>query len=410
MLIGRIEDARFGDGAELATLDLELGRVATARPPGSVNGAVLNARGRVVLPALVDAHVHLDKAFLLDGGDPGEASLGAAIRAVASARESLGPATVLANARRALELLVKNGVTAARAHVEIDPTVGLDLVHLHRTLQAEFEDRIELELVAFPQRGFDLPRMVELVNEALRSGLPVMGGAPYVDADPRRHLDLVFELAARYATPIDLHLDFTDDPGRSLLAALAERVKAHGMQGHVCIGHVTTLAAMPADAQARALDMLAAAGIALVVLPATDLYLGGHGEPGTRRLAPLERAHARGVHVALANNNLANPFAPFGNGNLLQAAWVAGVTRRASSPAERELLLAAVTVNPARLLGLAAHGPTPGAHAHLTIVDATQRGDVISLAPPVLATLRAGRLVHTIGHAAPHVSEQRAEP
>ena len=121
-------------------------------------------------------------------------------------------------------------------------------------------------------------------------------------------------------------------PRRSLLALVVERTRALAMGGRVTIGHVTTLAAMPADAQARALDALASAGIALVVLPATDLYLGGHGEPGTRSLAPWERAIDAGVRVAIANNNIDNPFAPFGNGNLLQAAWLAGITRRGSAP------------------------------------------------------------------------------
>jgi cytosine deaminase len=152
---------------------------------------------------------------------------------------------------------------------------------------------------------------------------------------------------------------------------------------------------MAPDAQARALAALAAADIALVVLPATDLYLGGHGEPGTRSLAPWERAIASGVRVAIANNNLENPFAPFGNGNLLQAAWLAGLARRAAAPAFRRQLLDAITSAPAAILGLSHHGLTPGADAHLAVLD--DDGDptsVVLRAPGVVATLRAGRLVH----------------
>src|SRR5206468_7229042 len=95
----------------------------------------------------------------------------------------------------------------------------------------------------------------------------------------------------------------------------------------------------------------------------------GHGEPGTRSLAPWERAIEAGVRVAIANNNLENPFAPFGNGNLLQAAWLAGITRRAATPAQARALLDAITHGPAAILGLPPHGPTPGAIAHLIVVD-----------------------------------------
>ncbi|HXJ23806.1 MAG TPA: amidohydrolase family protein, partial [Polyangia bacterium] len=251
-----------------------------------------------------------------------------------------------------------------------------------------------LDLVAFPQRGLERSGMPELLAAAMAAGLHVVGGCPYVDADPRAHLDRVFALAERHGAPVDLHLDFSDDPSLSLLPLVVERTRAHGMAGRVTVGHLTTVAAMPLDEQARALDALAAAGVSLVVLPATDLYLAGHGEPGTRSLAPWERAVDRGVRVAIANNNLENPFAPFGNGNLLQAAWLAGLTRRAATPARRQSLLDAITRAPAAILGLAPHGPTVEADAHLALLDSDDPDDVILRAPAVAATLHGGRLVH----------------
>jgi cytosine deaminase len=398
MLIERIEHASLLDAAGPRTLRIEGGRVIDgSREESTVR--TLDAGGRVVLPAFVDAHVHLDKAFLLEAAHSSSPTLDAAIVAVAALRDGVPAREIARNAERAVELLVKNGVTAARVHVEIDPVVGLDLVHLHQHLARTHADRLDLQLVAFPQRGFDLPSTQELMAQAMAEGLTVVGGAPYVDADPRRHLEIVFALARKWARPIDLHLDFSDDPGKSLLGVLAELVHANSMEGRVTIGHVTTLAAMSVDQQSRALDLLAGAGISLVVLPATDLYLAGHGEPGTRSLAPIERARAAGVRVAIANNNIQNPFAPFGNGNLLQAAWLAAIARRARDPATRRLFLEAITTEPTAILGLPAHGPTVGAHAHLAIVDALRGEEVLTLAPPVLATLRGGSLVHSLGAA-----------
>jgi cytosine deaminase len=405
MLIDRVAGAAV-DGVGICDLALAGGRVIEVAPPATRRGeaarvgVTLRAGGRAVVPAFVDAHVHLDKAFLLaaaeeDGRAPG-AELGAAIAAVAELRGRIGPGRVRREATRALTRLVGQGVTAARAHVEIDSTVGLSLVHLHRALAAEAESRIALELVAFPQRGLEASGMVELMAAAMREGTTVVGGCPYVDADPARHLDHVFALAERHGAPVDLHLDFSDDVGRSLLALVVERTRAHAMHGRVTIGHVTTLAAMPPDLQARALDALAAAGIALVVLPATDLYLAGQGEPGTRSLAPWERALDAGVLVAIANNNIENPFAPFGNGNLLQAAWLAGLVRRTATPARRRALLDAITRTPAAILGLPAHGPAAGAEAHLALLDTDQPREAALRAPTVLATLRAGQLVHRV--------------
>jgi cytosine deaminase len=405
MLIDRITAANVAGRSGTRDVSLADGRVReVAESPGDGSpvddersGTTLRAGGRALVPALVDAHVHLDKAFLraiAEETGPLAPNLDAAIASVAALRTRLSAELVRQHAERAVDTLVRHGITAARVHVEIDSAVGLALVHLHRGLAAAVAGRIALELVAFPQRGLEPSGMRDLFAAAMAEGLSVVGGCPYVDTDPRGHLDLVFALAERHGAPVDLHLDFSDDVGRSLLGLVVERTRAHAMSGRVTIGHVTTLAAMAPDAQARALAALAEAGIALVVVPATDLYLAGHGEPGTRSLAPWERAAEAGVRVAIANNNIDNPFAPFGNGNLLQAAWLAGLTRRAVTPDRRRLLFEAVTSGPAAILGLPPHGPVVGSAAHLALIDTRHAEDAVLCAPAVLATLRAGRLVY----------------
>jgi cytosine deaminase len=408
MLIENILEARLAGHPEPQQLCLRDAHVARVMPAFAhqtpeasaarvAAPATLNAGGRVLVPAFVDAHVHLDKALLLGVAEavgPLEPRLEAAIARVAALRDSVALDQIEANAERVLARLVRHGVTAARAHVEIDPAVGNRLVTLQLALAERWAERLALQLVAFPQRGLESSAMLDLMGAALGLGVPVVGGCPYMDRDPGRHLDQVFDLAERHGAPIDLHLDFSDDVGRSLLALVVERTRAHGMQGQVTIGHVTTLAAMMPDAQAHALDALAAADIALVVLPATDLYLAGQGAPGTRSLAPIERAMAAGVRVAIANNNIHNPFSPFGNANLLAAAWLVGIVQRASGADARARLLAAITHAPAAILGLPAHGPRPGAAAHLCVLDADDPDAVVLETPAVLATLRAGRLVY----------------
>jgi cytosine deaminase len=247
-----------------------------------------------------------------------------------------------------------------------------------------------MQLVAFPQRGLERAGARLLWERALAAGLDVVGGCPYVDSDPAAHLDAVFAAAERTGRPIDLHLDLSDDAASSLVDLVAERTAAHGMAGHVTIGHVTTLAAQDATSARGRLDRLAAAGVALVVLPTTDLYVGGHGEPGWRSLAPVAAAAAAGVRVAIATNNLCNPFAPFGDGSLLRAAWLAGIVQRLGDPAGRALLLQAITATPAAVLDLPAHGPAAGAVADLALVDWPDPATAVLQAPAVRATIRHG--------------------
>ncbi len=375
------------DGCDLTLAD----GMVTAVGASSKAGHGFEAAGRVVVPALVDAHVHLDKAFLLP--ESPEPHLESALKSVAVARTSMTAADVERIARRAVDALVRNGTTAARAQVELDPVVGLDLLTMHQQLAGDVAGRLSLQLVAFPQAGLEAPGMPHLLREAMAQGAQVVGGCPYLDADPVQHLDTVFATAERWRAPIDLHLDFNDDASGSLIPLVVERTKAHGMSGRVTIGHVTALAAMSTYDQLVALESLAGAGISLVVLPATDLYLVGHGEPGVRSVAPFERAMAAGVRTAIGNNNIANAFAPFGNASLLQAAWLAGLTRRTAGAQARADLLAAITSEPAAILDLPSHGTEVGDVADLAVLECDDVGLAVLQAPAVSATFKRGRLL-----------------
>lgn len=376
-----------------APVDLRIsdGRVAEDAGPGPV----LTAESGVIAPAFVDAHVHLDKAHLLWDADLSDrAGVDAAIDSMRRLRSHPASSALVADgAVRALRSLSAQGVVAARAHVEVDAELGLDLLDLHTRLREEWSGRLDLQLSVFPQHGID-SRVAGLLEQGLKNGADLVGACPYVDADPIGHLDTVFDIAQRHGCEIDLHLDFDDDASGSLIGAVVERTIASGMQGQVTIGHVTKLAAMTPETQARSFEALARADIALVVMPATDLFLCGGGDPGTRSLAPFERAAHAGVRVAISNNNLHNPFSPYGNGSLLTAAWAAGLVRRLVRVEDRELLLAAITHQPAAILGRERHGLGTGDLADLVLLDTDDPRDLVLQAPAVLATVSAGVLVY----------------
>jgi cytosine deaminase len=62
---------------------------------------------------------------------------------------------------------------------------------------------------------------------------------------------------------------------------------------------------------------LADAGVALTVLPSTDLYLMGrhhkHDYNVTRGVVPAHKLLHHGVNCSLSSNNILNPFTPFGD-------------------------------------------------------------------------------------------------
>ncbi|OLT00305.1 hypothetical protein BJF90_36140 [Pseudonocardia sp. CNS-004] len=341
----------------------------------------------------MDAQVHLDKAYVLPrlealgafagGGD----GLATALEATRRLRSETGPADLLPSMERLLRSMRRTGTVAARVQVEVDPDIDPATVELHRQLGSAHPD-VRLQLVAFPQNGTsERPVMEGRMARALDDGCAVVGGCPYADPDPGRHLDLVVGLARERGLPLDLHLDLTDDPDASLLQLVLPRIARAGLGGRVTVGHMTALSAMSPQRRSECVRALADHGVSVVVLPTTDLWLSGRGDPAVRGVAPVAQLLSAGVRVALASNNHQNAFTPVGSGGLLRVAWLAGLVCHMGDPAGQAALLDAVTSAAADILGLGPWGVTEGSTAPLLLIDAEEPLDAVREAPAVLRRL-----------------------
>ncbi|GAA4814531.1 amidohydrolase family protein [Actinomycetospora chlora] len=319
--------------------------------------------GRTVLPGLVEPHLHLDKAML---GAEVVDSLDDAVTATAEAKQHFTPDDVRARATDVLERAHRAGTTRIRTPVDVDPTVGLTSLDVLLELREEWAGRVALQVVAFPQEGIAArPGTRDLLVEALRRGADVLGACSYAEDDVdacREHVRDVLDLAQRHGVPVDVHADFAagpDDPRHDLAADIAAMTAAAGMQGHVVLGHVTTLAGLGADRRRHAADALADAHVGVVVLPPTDLFLVGAS-------APVRELRDAGVRVAYSSNNVRNAFTPFGTVDLLDAALLLGHMQGVGP----ETLLDMATTGAAALIGDDRHDVVPGARADLVLIDA----------------------------------------
>jgi cytosine/adenosine deaminase-related metal-dependent hydrolase len=70
------------------------------------------------------------------------------------------------------------------------------------------------------------------------------------------------------------------------------------------------------------IEGLAEASIAVITLPADNLFLQGRDAPSLppRGLAPVRQLRAVGVRAAAASDNIQDPFIPIGSGDLLEVA------------------------------------------------------------------------------------------
>ncbi|MCA1512817.1 amidohydrolase family protein [Bradyrhizobium sp. NBAIM01] len=369
------------------------GRIAAIAPKLACEAADVDLGGLLALPGFVDTHIHLDKACLLGRCGHDHGSVSEAIRAVAGMKKDFTIEDVYARGARVLERAIVNGTTRMRTHVEIDPRIGLRGYEAVKALKRDYAWAIDLELCVFPQEGLtNDPGAEELLVQALGEGGEVIGGCPYMDTDPNAHLARIFDLAGEFDIDVDLHLDFDLDPSWWHLDEVCRQTEQRNYGGRVAIGHATKLSALPRERMKAATAQLARSGVAVTVLPATDLYLMGreatHNAP--RGLTLAHKLAGDGVLCSVATNNVLNPFTPFGDASLLRMAnFYANVAH--ASVSDFDTCLDLVTELPARLMNLADYGIEVGNPADLIVLDTKDSRFAIAELPDVLMGFKRGR-------------------
>ncbi|KRP92082.1 amidohydrolase [Bradyrhizobium yuanmingense] len=369
------------------------GRIAAIAPKLACEAADVDLGGLLALPGFVDTHIHLDKACLLGRCGHDHGSVSEAIRAVAGMKKDFTIEDVYARGARVLERAIVNGTTRMRTHVEIDPRIGLRGFEAVKALKRDYAWAIDLELCVFPQEGLtNDPGAEELLIQALREGGEAIGGCPYMDTAPNAHLARIFDLAEEFDIDVDLHLDFDLDPSWWHLDEVCRQTERRNYSGRVAIGHATKLSALPPERMKAATAQLARSGVAVTVLPATDLYLMGreatHNAP--RGLTLAHKLAGDGVLCSVATNNVLNPFTPFGDASLLRMAnFYANVAH--ASVSDFDTCLDLVTELPARLMNLADYGIEVGNPADLIVLDTKDSRFAIAELPDVLMGFKRGR-------------------
>ena len=356
----------------------------------------LDVTDKLVVPGFVESHIHPDKAFIADRTEGLRAGGPSAQTLVAELKKTFTVDDIYRRARRVMELAVRHGCTTMRAHVEVDAYVELRGVEALRRLQAELAGVLDLRLIAFAQEGIFRDGVTQdLLREALKTGLAVLGGCPSMDRDQPRHIDWFFDTAQDFGVPLDFHADSADDPAMLVSDYIAEQTIIRGMQGRVTVGHLGTLDVLTPDHRARVIDKLREAGLHVISLPATELHVKGRGDDrrtwrGVTRIAELRAA---GINVALSTNNIVNPFTPYGHPDLLRQALVAAMAAHLGNLEQMAWLLELVTTNPARAVGLEDYGLREGCRADLVVLDAHDPAQAITEQAEKLYVIKGGVLV-----------------
>jgi cytosine deaminase len=367
-----IRNVRVEENGPPIDVAVQHGRIATMQPNLLCTAIeTFDGEGAYAFGGFVDTHIHLDKACILDRCTICEGTLAEAVRETASAKAGFAEDEVYARAARVVEKAISHGTVRMRTFVEIDPRAGFRSFAAIKRIKADYAFAVDIEICAFAQDGLtNEPATLAMLGAALSDGADLVGGCPYTDPDPIGHVDLIFELATRHDVGVDFHLDFDLDPGHTDLPAVVTATLRHGWQGRVAVGHVTNLSAMPEVEVLAIADRLAEAGIALSVLPATDLFLTGRGNDKLvpRGVAPAHLLAARGVVASIATNNILNPFTPYGDASLIRMANLYANVAQLSRDSDMSLVFDMVSRSAAQQLGTV-NRLEPGSDATIVLLD-----------------------------------------
>jgi cytosine/creatinine deaminase len=388
-----LRQARLPDSPDrLADIGICDGRIAAIAPNLPAVGPVEQVEGALVAPGFVETHIHLDKSCIIERCSIVEGTLKEAINETARAKLAFTEQDIAERARRTLEKAIVGGTMHMRTHVEVDPRVGLKGFRAARQLARDFAWAIDLEICVFPQEGLvNDPGTEELLIEACRGGAGLIGGCPYADTQPIEHIARIFAIARHFDLDIDFHLDFDLDATWMHLDEVMRHTEAAKYGGRVAVGHATKLSAVPSQRQVEIARQLADAGIAVTVLPATDLFLMGRDADYNvpRGVTRADRLSQHGVTCSLATNNVLNAFTPFGDASLLRMANLYANVAQLGRREDFDRCFDMITGAAARLMKLSDYGFAIGNSADLVVLPCrSPAAAVAELAQPLMGFKR----------------------
>ncbi len=285
----------------------------------------LRSEGYLLLPAPAEPHAHLDKALTADLVANPSGDLLGAIRGWVAHRSTISKEDFIERAERAALMGLANGFTAIRTHVDLATDAGTTGVEALLEVKARLAGRVDLQLVALtgrPASGAAGADNLALLREALDMGVDVVGGCPHLDEDPEACTHTALEIAAEFEKPIDLHTDETLDPTHLELELLADAVASSGFMFGATASHCVSLGMQTESVQRRVAEKVAAAGVSVVALPQTNLFLQARGQrvAPPRGLTALAALGEAGANVCAGADNLQDPFCTVGRADPMETA------------------------------------------------------------------------------------------
>nr|WP_207500481.1 amidohydrolase family protein [Klenkia soli] len=385
-LDGRLLDVRTDD----VVTDVAPAGALEVRPDDEVH----DLAGHHLLPAPAEPHAHLDKALTSHRAPNRTGDLAGAIEAIRTIAAAFTHEDLVDRATRAAHEYLANGTTAIRTHADVGAHSGTRHVRALLEVREALAGLVDVQVVALasaPWAPGEAQANARLLEEAVDLGVDLVGGAPHMWPDRAAGLELSFEVAARRGLPLDLHTDETLDPTAQGLLHLAQRVRATGFAHGATASHCVSLGVHPLEVARATAAEVAAAGVGVVALPQTNLYLQGRESTVAtpRGLTAVRALLDAGATLGAGGDNLRDPFNPMGRADACEAASLLVTSGHLST---REAWHA-VSSGARRCMGLPVPAVAIGSVAEFLAVEAESLDAAVAGAGTSRTVISRGRVV-----------------
>lgn len=408
-----IRGAALVDVAGLSDVGIDEGRfIAIAPHIDAVAAQEIDAQGMLLAPPFVDAHFHMDAT--LSYGMPRVNASGTLLEGIAVWGELKPALTQQALVERAVQYCdwaVARGLLAIRSHVDVCDE-RLLAVEALLEVKKRVAPYLDLQLVAFPQDGLlRHPGVFDNLKRAIAMGVDVVGGIPHGErtmADGAESVRILCEYAAEKGLRVDMHCDESDDPMSRHIETLAAQSHRLGLHGRVTGSHLTSMHSMDNYYVSKLIPLMHESGVAAIANPLINITLQGRSDtyPKRRGMTRVPELMAAGINVAFGHDCVMDPWYSLGSADMLEVAHMGLHVAQMTGVAGMRAAFDAVTVNPARILGIDDYGIAVGKPANCVLLDARdpveairlratrryviKKGAVISETPAPHATLSIG--------------------
>jgi cytosine deaminase len=356
--------------------------------------------GKLALPPFIESHVHLDTC--LTAGDPVwnlSGTLFEGIECWSKRKEKLSKADVKERVNKVIRMQAANGIQHVRTHVDVtDPK--LTAMEAMLELRDELKDKVNIQIVAFPQEGIlSYPNGRGLMENAMKMGADAVGAIPHFEFTREysvESLNFAMELALKYDKLVDVHCDEIDDEASRGVETLAARAYEMQLFDRVTASHTTAMHSYNNAYVVRLMRLLKMSRINFVANPLVNTHLQGRMDtyPKRRGVTRVKELSAEGINVSFGHDDIFDPWYPLGNGNMRDVVFMGLHVCQMMGYEDILNSYRFVSTNAAKTLHLGdTYGIKAGNPASFIILDAKDYIEALNYNSPVLRSYNRGQLI-----------------